>query len=332
MLESKIRSKVSTIHKILTKHRIKKGYFTKKGSKKLIVIMYHGIDLVESTKYNYRFYSKDHFEKHIILLKKYCNILSHSDFVNEKYAADRPNVVITFDDGYLNNYKYALPILEKYQAHAYFFITGLDTISPRPLWADAVDIVSKHAKQHSKVTVSGINFELKGNEFVSGDGMTKLDSFVRKSASPGYVEKEEMISQLLSLYDFTKQEELRDYWEIMNAEEIRKTSLSKSITIGSHGFYHNNLGSLNNKDAVAEVEKSRSYLQNIIQKDVTTIGFPDGSYTTELNQSLFELGFIKQFLVDYYFSDSGNKPYVYDRLGLYPYLGNPNQLLYKIIN
>lgn len=327
-----IKSKIDTINKLLVNHRIKSGYYAKKGNNSFIIIMYHGIDLHNSTRFNERFFSRDNFEEQIVLLKKHCNILTHTNFMNNEFSKDKTNVAITFDDGYLNNLTYALPILDKYDAHAYYFITGVGSLHHKVLWADAIDIVSRYTKEKSKIMLAGVEFEFYGNEFTNRDSGLNVKKFIKEHKAPGYELKEQFVSQLLSIYDFTKAADLKDYWQLMNDEEIHKTSLSKNITIGSHGFYHNNLGSLSNTDAVEEVKKSKAYLEGIIQKEVTTIGFPDGSYTPQLNESLLPLGFTKQFLVDYKFSDAGNKDYVYDRFGLYPYMGNEHQLLHKIIH
>ena len=44
--------------------------------------------------------------------------------------------MITFDDGYQNNYKIAIPILEKYAAKAIFFITYDLVRKNQTLWID----------------------------------------------------------------------------------------------------------------------------------------------------------------------------------------------------
>jgi peptidoglycan/xylan/chitin deacetylase (PgdA/CDA1 family) len=125
---------------------------------------------------------------------------------------------------------------------------------------------------------------------------------------------------------------LEDYWQLMTDEEIYKTSLSPNITIGSHGFYHNNLGSLATADAVSEVMQSKKYLEGIIQKEVLSIGYPDGSYTQQLNDALKEHSVNEQFVVDYKYNDAGVRDFAYDRIGLYPFMGNNNEILYKILH
>lgn len=159
-----------------------------------------------------------------------------------------------------------------------------------------------------------------------------LQDHIRASKTNGYSEKEDLISQLLSIHDFTRNKEMDDYWQIMTDEQIYKASLSNNITIGSHGFFHNNLGSLSNDDAVNEVAQSKKYLEEIIQKEVSSIGFPDGSYTPQLNDALYKKGFTEQFVVNYRFNDDSARDFTHDRFGLYPYMGNHNSILHKIVN
>src|SRR5699024_3251329 len=49
-----------------------------------------------------------------------------SDFLNGRWNKDKPGLIISFDDGLESNYKYAKPLLEKYNFSGWFFIpTGL---------------------------------------------------------------------------------------------------------------------------------------------------------------------------------------------------------------
>ncbi len=177
-----------------------------------------------------------------------------------------------------------------------------------------------------------MDFMLHSHEFVNEEHQITLPAYIRRSNKKGFTEKEDLVSQLLSIYDFRRNTELYDLWQLMTDEEIKKASLSPNVTIGSHGFYHNNLGSLSNQDAVDEVIMSRTYLEGIIQKPVTTIGFPDGSYTEQLNDSLLQEGWNKQFVVDYRYDDEGKRDSIYERFGLYPNMGNTHKIVYKILH
>ncbi len=70
----------------------------------------------------------ERFEEQIALLSKAYNVISlHDAIALLKSGIDvtlkRPNVVITFNDGFLDNLTHALPILEKYNLPATLFIT-----------------------------------------------------------------------------------------------------------------------------------------------------------------------------------------------------------------
>ena len=259
-------------------------------------------------------------------------MLSYADLASENYSHGKTNILLTFDDGYANNYNYALPILQKYNVPAVFFITGADTLGKQILWADALDIVSRYGKEKEKVTLGNLDFRLEDHKFINKDAGLTLEKYIKSSSKAGYSEKEDLVDQLLGIYDFTKDKDIDDYWQLMTREQILKTAQSKLVTIGSHGFYHNNLGCLALDDAIAEVKLSKQYLEDTTQQGISAIGFPDGSYTEPLNEALYNAGVKQQFLVDYRYGDENKRSYVHHRLGLYPGMGNANRLVYKILH
>lgn len=99
--------------------------FPKKG---LPVLMYHHITTREKTHEQYPFtISPAQFERQLELFKKHGFATIGLD---ELYAAARnaaplsPRpVVLTFDDGYLNNYTELFPLLKKHGAKAVIFLT-----------------------------------------------------------------------------------------------------------------------------------------------------------------------------------------------------------------
>lgn len=68
---------------------------------------------------------REDFERQVAYLKDHFHVVRVCDLPQEigKVNPDRPVVCITFDDGLLDNYEYALSILENYNVKATFFIT-----------------------------------------------------------------------------------------------------------------------------------------------------------------------------------------------------------------
>lgn len=86
------------------------------------VLTYHHIktqpDAHTVTSGNFR----DHLEW---LIKSKRRILNAAEFIawkEKKIELDRPSVLLTFDDGWIDNWQHALPILKQYRVPAVFFI------------------------------------------------------------------------------------------------------------------------------------------------------------------------------------------------------------------
>ena len=77
--------------------------FNKKG---VPCIMYHSID--KTTGIN-----SENFEKQLEILKKF-NTFKFEELSKLNNKMPKDSVLITFDDGYKNNYENAFPLLKKY--------------------------------------------------------------------------------------------------------------------------------------------------------------------------------------------------------------------------
>jgi len=124
---------------------------------------------------------------------------------------------------------------------------------------------------------------------------------------------------LSKIKDFRSDPSLFDYWKLMSDEEIKLMSKSKYAAIGSHGFFHNNLGNIPHHDAVNEVIQSKNYLENLVQYPVTSIAYPDGSYTRKIIADVNELGITEQLAVNYLYPEDANDNNISSRLGIYPF-------------
>lgn len=94
---------------------------------RLPIIMYHHV--LKNSKYWGKYViSPDDFENDIIYLKKegYTTIVMQDliDYVYTKKELPEKPIILTLDDGFLTNYTYILPILEKYNCKAVVSIVG----------------------------------------------------------------------------------------------------------------------------------------------------------------------------------------------------------------
>ncbi|MCF6217831.1 MAG: polysaccharide deacetylase family protein [Gammaproteobacteria bacterium] len=92
---------------------------------KVVVLLYHRVDD------NFRdsvTVGVGQFDRQMEIIKRCYPVISIEDIINDNLPGytSQPLVAVTFDDGYLDNYKNAMPILLKHQIPAAFFVsTGI---------------------------------------------------------------------------------------------------------------------------------------------------------------------------------------------------------------
>src|SRR4029079_10816999 len=123
------------------KFQLNESYLKNAGGVRILV--YHGICLNDPYKFNTLFLTMKKFERHLQLYKKYFDVVSLNNVFEKRLNPERFSVCLTFDDGFANNYKNVLPLLEKYEVPATFFITSITESGYNFLWNDALSIAGK---------------------------------------------------------------------------------------------------------------------------------------------------------------------------------------------
>ena len=293
------------------------------------VIMYHGVS-EQHSPYNKRHNTKKDFIKHLLFLKKNCNIITLNQFFNKEFKKDIINIAITFDDGYWNNYSIAKPILEELKVPATFFITGINNTNENYLWADFVDILAK-SKIKRKLHIDSSTFELINDIYFEENTKKTLHEYIKNEKADYDTKK--MIFDNLNISEKSKilNNENKEFWKLMSDNEITESANSKYIDIQSHGFFHNNLGTIDINLALREATESKRYLENLTQKNIDTIGFPDGSYSKEFVDKVEIYGINKFTAAEgFLFNFEKEDQRLLDRKGMYND-GESNNQLYNCI-
>ena len=90
-------------------------------------IVYHRIEKssINSNYPNLKYFSLDNFRKQLDYLSKNYNLLNKNDFLNKiknNDKFDKKDIILTFDDGTIDHYKYVFPELKKRGICGIFYI------------------------------------------------------------------------------------------------------------------------------------------------------------------------------------------------------------------
>jgi len=277
------------------------------------IFIYHGLDYKGSRQYNSRFVSSRYFEKQLVFFKKHFCVVSLEDYINGNYPEDDFVITLTFDDGYLNNLNIALPLLEKYQVPATFFVTSIRSAGYDILWSDHLDMGLRLSSD--QINVGERRFEKVNRQFIDTVTGQSLKNACREEDFDFKLAMMNAVSD-----EFMKDERLGTYWRLMNEEDLKTLNRSPIATVASHGHFHNNYSNISTQETIDDLRSSKSYLEEVLQEEVNWLAYPDGSYNSHVIELAEEAGFKRQFAVEYIEDQHESDVRVWPRFGLNPYI------------
>lgn len=250
---------------------------------KVLCLLYHRIHPVRDDIYHLTV-SPKHFEEQIKYLKNHFPIFRFE----EDWAEKREDgVVITFDDGYEDNYEYALPILEKYKAPATVFVATGYVDGKQEYWWDELARVLTGNREYPRqfdlqdslyhYTWETDSYEKRIDLVKSLHWLLRMESEVERANS--------WITQLRSWAGISPEGRRENL--PMNREQLHELSSSQYITIGGHTVNHRSLGAKSLESQQYEIGASVKYLEREFGKEIEVFSYPFGS-RMHFNQNTFE--------------------------------------------
>lgn len=287
---------------------------------------YHRIGDEDKSLFDPNVYSctAELFEQHVEFYNQAFTVISIEQLI-EKIAKDEPidkkYVVITFDDGYIDNYSVAFPILKKHSTPAAFYIATeyLDELHI-PWWDEIAWLV-----RHSKVNTIQLKSWNKAVDISTGTIVEKVRSVLRVVKQEQERTMEDKIAELVVVCQCNMPDDLRNTPLFINWEQAKEMS-DNGMHIGSHTLSHNILSHLSAEDQAHEITHSKAKIEAFLKKEVTSLAYPVGgkSAFTQTTQMLakeanYKLAF--SFIPGVIHSFSQDERYQFRRL---PVDGNCN--------
>ncbi|HET9531812.1 MAG TPA: polysaccharide deacetylase family protein, partial [Blastocatellia bacterium] len=112
----------------------------KRLDRRAVILMYHRVAEVRSDPWSLCV-TPQHFAEHMEILRRHARPISLRELTGalREGSVPRRSVVVTFDDGYLDNLKNARPLLERYDIPATFFIATGYLGGEREFWWDELE-------------------------------------------------------------------------------------------------------------------------------------------------------------------------------------------------
>ena len=187
-----------------------------------------------------------------------------------------PSVVLTFDDGYWDNYAYAVPILERLQVPATIFVSTERIGTGKEPWCDDVE---RMILLNDNLLGEKIHLDLRKQGTVDifiADEEARRDLYYRVHDAVRLMqpdEREEVLDEIEEEYGAFP---VRPSHRYMTEAELKKLAESRYITIGGHTVTHSRLSALSCEKQREEIEESIRFLEKTMNKKITTFSYPFG--------------------------------------------------------
>jgi peptidoglycan/xylan/chitin deacetylase (PgdA/CDA1 family) len=193
-------------------------------------------------------------------------------------------VVLTFDDGYRDNYTAAFPLLKKYGVPASVFLSVEAVENGGTLWFDDVVNAFKNTDK-SALDLRGVNMrEYRLPTFQSRSKAAV--SLAMRLKYAGKKERDEAVAYLIKASGMNRQEP--DYDSSMLTWDMVKEMQGYGISFGSHGMTHSILTTMPLKEAEYEIGESKRIIYERTGVNPKHFAYPNG-HDADYNDNIQEL-------------------------------------------
>ncbi len=260
------------------------------------IIAYHrvvaDIAKAESESYYGLVVSAETFRRHCELLKRSYNVVSletAGQVVKGKRNSHRPIAVLTFDDGYLDFYEEAFPILKQLGLPATVFLPTECIGQNVPLAHDRIFWLLRLAAKNGLPVAPALERAGVPAEVIKPFRHTRyLPALTESLVHLPAAVREFAITELeRAVPAFDKYP--REY-QLLNWDQVREMA-DAGISFGGHTSNHVVLPLENVDMAESEIEASKRELELQLGQEVTTFAYPNGEFDPAVRRLVARAGY-----------------------------------------
>lgn len=252
----------------------------------LWVLMYHRVLPITDIRFQQEepgmLVQADTFAMHVQELKRYFDLVSLGDWVKARARgeqAPKKACAITFDDGWLDNFEYALPILQAEKAPATLFAVAEKIGTDFTFWPNIISNLlfsgAAHAMLKHPLFQSLSAHLLATPTTPSRDHVAYIISLLKQYS-------DEVIFTALNDINWRSLCPSELPPALMNWEQLKTMQSSGLVEIGSHTCSHRRLNQfMPQADLEHEIITSKTILEQKLGAPVNLFCFPNGDYSAE---------------------------------------------------
>jgi peptidoglycan/xylan/chitin deacetylase (PgdA/CDA1 family) len=223
-------------------------------------------------------------------ISKHFDVITFNEIPNLKMnCIKRPQIILSFDDGYKDFIEYAVPVLDEMAFKVNQNVIPNCAIQQMPPFNVIMqDWIGRATNEEiRKIDIPNFKFSKDlDNRIKIG---TQVSNYFK---GLNYTSQKNVFTYLLpqlSNYGFPS------FTKMMTVEEIKQISFTHQI--GMHSMNHENMNLESDEYFELDLKLCKSFADNVLQTPSTTYAFPNGGFRDEQISRVFDFGFSNCLLV-----------------------------------
>lgn len=241
------------------------------------------------------------FRRYLVTLQRHYEFISlnrAAAILAGKEPPIRNAMVVTFDDGYKNNFTQALPVLQELNIPATFYVVTDMSGSDDLYWFDELDyLIQKTSEVDGDLKYRGRSIRLpKGDR----KGLDRIYAELRNELKTGCSTEEEFVGELHGIAEGLRRQvghslgdvrDSDDWSAVATWDDLRHASESPLVDIGSHTESHKRLAHASVASRRPELANSKRIIENEVGKPCPNFAYPSGSFDDDVARQTEDAGY-----------------------------------------
>ncbi len=234
--------------------------------------------------------SSEDFHRQMSWAKRHFEILSFADLhvcAQENRPWPRRALIVTFDDGYADNYTHAFPILKELNLPATIFLSTSYIEAPRLFWWDLIAYCVKQTKLSKiklpDVSPQALSFESERARRVT---INKILSWIK--SVPDNV-KNIFLEKLPELLQVSLPDDISSATQ-MSWHQVREMA-QNGIEFGGHSVTHPILSNIGARQLETEIAECKREIEDHLGRETLVFSYPNGQSNPAVHKAVQRAGY-----------------------------------------
>lgn len=266
---------------------------------KVVILMYHRVVSDGELSRQYiqpgMYVRTETFKRHVAFLQQHFEVVSFGELLamwdEQRWDSEKRYCVITFDDGWLDNYTCAFPVLKRSGAPATVFLPTAFVGTETWFWPEKIAWICRQVREEARGrSIKDSNVWLKEKSWATNLSRAMLqgdiDELINQCKEYGPEQREALISEWMNTCNLKCPLER----QTINWNEAREMS-DAGISFGSHSISHVILTEVGSSKVAEEVQGSRAALARQGVNIVPVFAYPNGNWSPDIARTVADAGY-----------------------------------------